>query len=94
MLDTGGGAGQITHVMNEAPELRAPAAPSAAASRRRTLSDQELVQSLDWLIQMRWLAGSGVLVATFFAGVVLGLSVPALPLYVIGFAILAYNAAL
>nr|MBP7572271.1 GAF domain-containing protein [Acidobacteriota bacterium] len=94
MLDTGGGAGQITLVMNEAPEFRAPTAPSDAASRRRTLSDQELVQSLDWLIQMRWLAGSGVLVATFFAGVVLGLSVPALPLYVIGFAILAYNAAL
>ena len=86
--------GQITLVMNEAPGFRSPAAPPVAASRRRTLSDQELVQSLDWLIQMRWLAGSGVLVATFVANTVLGLWVPALPLYVTGLAILAYNAAL
>jgi signal transduction histidine kinase len=87
-------AGQITHVMNEAPGHRAPSASSATASRRRTLSDQELVQSLGWLIQMRWLAGSGVLVATFAAHTVLGLWLPALPLYVTGLAILGYNAAL
>ena len=94
MLDTGARTGQITLVMNEAPGHRAPAAPPAAVSRRRTLSDQELVQSLDWLIQMRWLAGSGVLVATFFADAVLRVWVPALPLYVTGLAILAYNAGL
>ncbi len=80
--------------MNEAPGSRASAASPAAASRRRTLSDQELVQSLDWLIQMRWWAGSGVLVATFVASAVLRLWVPAVPLYVSGLAILAYNAAL
>ncbi|MBP1634723.1 MAG: two-component sensor histidine kinase [Acidobacteria bacterium] len=43
---------------------------------------------------MRWLAGSGVLVGTFVASVLLRLSVPALALYAIGLAILAYNWAL
>ncbi|HSK10461.1 MAG TPA: GAF domain-containing sensor histidine kinase [Vicinamibacterales bacterium] len=79
--------------MNEAPGSRSPIAPSDAASRRRTLSDQELVQSLDWLILMRWLAGSGVLVGTFVATALLRLTVPALALYVTGLAILGYNAA-
>jgi len=62
--------------------------------RGRALVEQELVNTLGWLVSQRWLAGLAVLVATFFATRVLHLKVPAGPLYAIGAAILAYNAAL
>ena len=72
--------------------------PAALASldgtaRRHTLAEQELVQSLGWLVMMRWLAGLGVLAAAFVAATVLRLPLPALPLYAMGLIILAYNAA-
>jgi len=55
--------------------------------------EAELVSSMTWLITIRWLAGIGVLGATWVADVLLGLSLPALPLYLIGIVILIYNAA-
>jgi signal transduction histidine kinase len=56
------------------------------------LVEQELVSSVARFIVIRWLAGLGLLAATWLATEVLGLPLPATPLYVIGVAILAYNA--
>jgi signal transduction histidine kinase len=60
---------------------------------RPALVDQELVSSVARFIRMRWPAGAGLLAATWLATAVLGLPLPAMPLYVIGAAILAYNTA-
>ena len=37
------------------------------SSQDVSLAEQELVSSLSWLIGLRWLAGIGVLLATFFS---------------------------
>ena len=55
--------------------------------------ETELVSSMTWLINIRWLAGFGVLGATWVADVLLRLPLPALALYGIGVLILIYNAA-
>jgi len=60
---------------------------------RVDLVEQELVSSLARFITIRWLAGLGVLGATWFVSGVLRLPLPARPLYLIGLAILGYNAA-
>ncbi len=62
--------------------------------RRPTLAEQELVNSLGWLVAMRWMAGLGVLLAAFVATRVLKLPVPAAALGGVGVFILLYNAAL
>jgi signal transduction histidine kinase len=54
--------------------------------------DQELVASVARFITIRWLAGLGLLGATWLATAVVALPLPAVPLYIIGAAILAYNA--
>jgi signal transduction histidine kinase len=51
-----------------------------------------LVSSLSWLISLRWLGGIGVLLGTWFATTILSLNIPAIPLYLLGFGVLAYNA--
>ena len=56
-----------------------------------TLAGQELVSSLSWLINLRWLAALGVLFATWFCSSILDLEIPTSPLYVLGVAVLAYN---
>ena len=56
------------------------------------LAEDELVASLQWLIRIRWLAGLGLLTATGFCTLVLELTLPTAPLYLIGFGVLAYNA--
>ena len=56
------------------------------------LVDQELVSSVARFITIRWLSGLGLLVAAWVATAVFDLPLPAAPLYVIGVAILAYNA--
>jgi signal transduction histidine kinase len=60
---------------------------------RVDLVEQELVSSMARFITIRWLAGLGVLGATWFVSAVLRLPLPALPLYLIGLSILGYNAA-
>jgi signal transduction histidine kinase len=62
--------------------------------RRRTLADQELINSLGWLVRTRWFAGFGVMAAAFVAAHLLALPVPAGALYAVGLFILVYNAAL
>ena len=70
------------------------AADQLTVLTKATLVEQELISSESWLIGIRWLAGAGVLAATWLATSVLGLALLAVPLYVIGLAILAYNAVL
>jgi signal transduction histidine kinase len=67
---------------------------AAAAERRGTLAEQELVGSIGWLVNIRWVAGAGVLAAGFIAARLLALPIPELPLYGVGAFILAYNAGL
>ena len=62
--------------------------------KRRSLVEQELVNSLDWLISLRWLAGAGVLGAVGVATLALGVPLPAAALSAVGVGILAYNSAL
>jgi signal transduction histidine kinase len=62
-----------------------------SSAKRRTLVEAEIVASVAWLIRLRWIAGVGVLAATWAVGAVLGLRAPAGPLYAIGAAILLYN---
>ena len=69
-------------------------APPPVSHRRSSLVEQELVNSLGWLISIRWLAGSSVLLGTLIATQALRVPLPAGPLYAIGLAILLYNAAL
>jgi signal transduction histidine kinase len=59
---------------------------------RADFVEQELVSSVARFITIRWLAGLGVLAATFFVGAILRLPLPLTPLTVVGVAILAYNA--
>lgn len=67
-----------------------PARP-AVQGRRRSLVEQELINSLGWLISLRWLAGAGVLVATAVATLALRVPLPAGRLYLVGVIILLYN---
>lgn len=55
------------------------------------LIDSELRDSLRWLIRLRWIAATGVLLTTFVLQSVPGLHPAALPLYAIGLLILGYN---
>lgn len=66
--------------------------PSSSLTQENTLAEQELVSSLSWLINLRWLAGVGVLLGTWIACNILALSFPELPLYLLGLGLLAYNA--
>lgn len=57
-----------------------------------SLVDEELIESESWLIRLRWAAGAGVLLAVLGIQPLLGLQLAALPLLLIGAAILTYNA--
>ncbi|HSB79131.1 MAG TPA: GAF domain-containing sensor histidine kinase, partial [Candidatus Methylomirabilis sp.] len=57
----------------------------------RTLAERELGASLGWMIGLRWIAGGGVLIATWATGRLLALQLAAGPLYAIGASILGYN---
>jgi signal transduction histidine kinase len=69
----------------------ADAAQSRAANHPGSLVEAELVASVAWLVRIRWIAGAGVLLATWSVEAVLGLSLPELPLYALGSGILIYN---
>lgn len=55
------------------------------------LTERQLGVSQGWLIRLRWIAGAGVLFATWIAGGVLKFGLRVGPLTAIGIAILAYN---
>ncbi|MGC9521229.1 MAG: ATP-binding protein [Anaerolineae bacterium] len=65
--------------------------PEQAAKLRQMPVEYELCMSLGWLSRLRWIAGAGVIAATWFASTVLGLGLPVIPLYAVGALILAYN---
>lgn len=65
---------------------------STPLSQSSTLIEEELVDSLSWLIALRWLAGIGVLLGTGFSAGVFDLNIPTTPLYLLGLGLLAYNA--
>jgi signal transduction histidine kinase len=56
------------------------------------LPEQELVDSLTWLISLRWTAGAAVLVGVFASSAAM-LRVPSLDLYLLGVGLLTYNLA-
>ena len=58
---------------------------------RRSLVEAELVSSVGWMIQLRWIAGAGVLLATWVVENLFRLDAAEWPLYAIGLIILAYN---
>lgn len=64
-----------------------------AAQSRPAPLEAALVSSFTWLIAIRWLAGIGVLGATFIADALLRVTLPTLALYVLGGLILLYNTA-
>lgn len=53
--------------------------------------DYELCLSLEWLCKLRWIAGAGVILATWLARFGLGLKLAVGPLTLIGVGILGYN---
>ncbi len=65
--------------------------PGGAATGHRVLIDEELVESVAWLIRLRWIAGIGVLLATWFVTKAFRVQVPTQPLLVIGIGIILYN---
>ncbi len=72
-----------------------PGRPHGAEPRARaSLVEQELLNSLDWLISLRWFAGATVLLATPLARIAFRVEFPAAALSSTGLAILAYNIAL
>ncbi len=56
------------------------------------LVERELIASGAWFIRIRWLAGIGVLVATWVVTTLLAVHLPALSIYAVGVVILLYNA--
>ncbi|MBN2004312.1 MAG: HAMP domain-containing histidine kinase [Anaerolineae bacterium] len=58
----------------------------------QTPIEHELAASQDWLVKLRWIAGLGVLIATWIAKNMLKLGLNSVPLYAIGVCILIYNA--
>jgi signal transduction histidine kinase len=63
-----------------------------ATSSLPSTRTQELITSVRWLLTTRWIAGVGVLLATWLSHSVLELALPTTPLYVTGLIILLYNA--
>jgi hypothetical protein len=74
---------------------KTPAAEASSPDRttagRRVLIEEELVDSVAWLIRLRWVASLGVILATWFVSFIFPLEVPRLPLTVIGVGIFLYN---
>jgi len=64
---------------------------SSRISSTRNLVNAELVASVSWLIKLRWIAGIGVLIATFVVQYIFHLGAPFAMLYSIGVSILLYN---
>jgi signal transduction histidine kinase len=57
------------------------------------LKNEELIDRIKWLINLRWMAAAGVFVAVFLAINFLGFELPAIPLYGIALLIFSYNVA-
>ena len=67
---------------------------SAFVRRESSLAEQELIDSLSWLIRLRWVAGAGVIAGTWLAATLLDIPLQVGALAVLGIGVLAYNALL
>ncbi len=56
------------------------------------LVEREIIASGAWFIRIRWVAGFGVLAATWVVTTLLAVRLPTLPIYSVGVVILFYNA--
>ncbi|MBM4333179.1 MAG: GAF domain-containing protein [Deltaproteobacteria bacterium] len=56
--------------------------------------EEELIERVSWLIRLRWFAALGVVATTLVVGVILGLPIRQMELFLVGGIIAAYNAAL
>jgi signal transduction histidine kinase len=65
--------------------------PVKNAAIHRVLVEEELVDSVAWLIRLRWFASFGVIFATWFVSLVIDLEIPRLALTIIGVGIFLYN---
>jgi len=65
--------------------------PERTARLNQMPVEYELCVSLEWLCKLRWIAGGGVIVATWLIELVLCVDLAAWPLTFIGVGILAYN---
>jgi len=77
--------------LHSPPGNRSAPPETAFDGQERSLVEAELVSSVAWLIRLRWIAGAGVILATWLARTFFPLTFPAAPLYSIGAVILAYN---
>ncbi len=69
-----------------------PAGPSGTPPPVvRSLAEQELINSLGWLITMRWFAAAAVIAATAITAHMVGVAIPERPAYLVGLAIVGYN---
>jgi len=73
------------------PEGKEKLLKPGAMNARRSLVEAELVSSVGWMIELRWIAGAGVLLATWVVENLFRLDAAEWPLYAIGLTILAYN---
>jgi len=71
--------------------MEAAGASHTSPPAARSAAEQELINSLGWLIRMRWFAGAAVLAATAITVHMVGLPVPERPAYLVGLAVLGYN---
>lgn len=53
--------------------------------------ERELQERVTWFIRLRWLAGAGIVLGTWAAIFLVGLSLPAWPMIIIGLSVLTYN---
>jgi signal transduction histidine kinase len=77
--------------LHSPPGNRSASPATAFDGQERSLVEAELVSSVAWLIRLRWIAGAGVILATWLARTFFPLTFPTAPLYTIGASILAYN---
>jgi signal transduction histidine kinase len=73
------------------PQTFVSPSPVGSAAGRRVLIDEELVDSVAWLIRLRWIASIGVILAVWFVSLSFHLKVPFVPLMAIGVIIFLYN---
>jgi len=65
--------------------------PGGPVAGRSVLIDEELVESVAWLIRLRWIASIGVIIAILFVAMSFHLKFPIVPLLTIGIIVFLYN---
>jgi signal transduction histidine kinase len=65
--------------------------PGGSTPGRRVLIDEELVESIAWLIRLRWIASIGVILTVWFVSLSFHLLFPIKPLMAIGVIVFLYN---